>query len=188
MVIDKVFAKYFLLFTLIFTGVTLAKDVYVEGYTRSDGTAVKGHYRSAPNSTINDNFSTEGNINPYTGKKGWIPKKSIITSLPQQQTNSTNTHNYNNSTIDYPNESVSYSTKHDSFFSDISPIGLVFSILFALGLMMILIIEPYKHTVEFLNSPSEYHKKYGTEEVCWNFIRGVGILAFWIFLITVTIF
>ena len=45
-------------------------DVWVDGYTRSDGTTVKGHYRSAPNNTVIDNFSYYGNINPYTGAIG----------------------------------------------------------------------------------------------------------------------
>ncbi|EOW9375041.1 hypothetical protein ACOBWO_003360, partial [Vibrio cholerae] len=52
-----------------------AKDVYVEGYTRSNGTQVQGHYRTSPDSTINNNFSTQGNVNPYTGKEGWIKRE-----------------------------------------------------------------------------------------------------------------
>ena len=47
-----------------------AADVYVRGYTRSDGTYVAPHYRSSPNSTRNDNWSTRGNINPHTGRLG----------------------------------------------------------------------------------------------------------------------
>ena len=47
-----------------------AEDVYVQGYSRSDGTYVQGHYRSAPDSSHNNNWSTEGNVNPYTGKEG----------------------------------------------------------------------------------------------------------------------
>ena len=46
-------------------------DVYVAPYTRSDGTVVQGHYRSRPNSTTLDNYSHKGNINPYTGKRGY---------------------------------------------------------------------------------------------------------------------
>ena len=49
-----------------------ASDVYVNGYTRKDGTYVQGHYRSAPNNTVSDNFSTYGNVNPYTGKPGTV--------------------------------------------------------------------------------------------------------------------
>jgi len=48
--------------------------VYVQGYTRSDGTLVKPYYRTAPNSTNVDNFSTVGNTNPYTGQSGYIPR------------------------------------------------------------------------------------------------------------------
>lgn len=46
-------------------------DVYVAPYIRSDGTVVQGHYRSRPNSTTLDNYSHKGNINPYTGKRGY---------------------------------------------------------------------------------------------------------------------
>lgn len=45
-------------------------EVYVEGYTRSDGTQVSGHYRTAPNATTSDNWSSMGNINPHTGRIG----------------------------------------------------------------------------------------------------------------------
>lgn len=45
-------------------------QVYVNGYTKSDGTYVAPHYRSSPNGTKLDNYSTKGNINPYTGKVG----------------------------------------------------------------------------------------------------------------------
>ena len=53
--------------------VTLA-DVYVKGYTRSDGTYVAPHYRSSPDSSHNNNWSTRGNRNPYTGKRGTQPR------------------------------------------------------------------------------------------------------------------
>jgi len=42
-------------------------DVWVDGYYRSDGTWVRGHYRSDPNGYFWDNYSSYGNINPYTG-------------------------------------------------------------------------------------------------------------------------
>jgi len=31
---------------------------------------VQPHYRSSPNNTKSDNWSTYGNVNPYTGKVG----------------------------------------------------------------------------------------------------------------------
>ena len=43
---------------------------YVNGYYRSNGTYVQGYYRTKANNTIRDNYSTKGNINPYTGKSG----------------------------------------------------------------------------------------------------------------------
>jgi hypothetical protein len=45
-------------------------QVRVRGYTRRDGTYVAPHYRSSPNSTTSDNYSTRGNVNPYTGELG----------------------------------------------------------------------------------------------------------------------
>lgn len=45
-------------------------STYVNGYTKSDGTYVQGHYRSSQNSTNHDNYSTVGNTNPYTGVSG----------------------------------------------------------------------------------------------------------------------
>jgi len=43
-------------------------DVWVSGYTRKDGTYVKGHYRSSPDGDPTNNWSYPGNVNPYTGK------------------------------------------------------------------------------------------------------------------------
>lgn len=43
---------------------------YVKGYTKKNGTYVAPHYRSDPNGTKLDNWSTKGNYNPYTGKAG----------------------------------------------------------------------------------------------------------------------
>lgn len=47
-------------------------SVYVHAYTRSDGTPVQSHYRSSPDSNFDNNWSTRGNINPYTGMVGTL--------------------------------------------------------------------------------------------------------------------
>lgn len=62
----------FFLFLVASFAVSLAAwaDVSVKGYTRKDGTYVAPHYRSSPNGTKNDNWSTRGNVNPYTGEAG----------------------------------------------------------------------------------------------------------------------
>jgi hypothetical protein len=44
--------------------------VQVRGYTRKDGTYVAPHMRSAPDGTTSNNWSTKGNVNPYTGQAG----------------------------------------------------------------------------------------------------------------------
>lgn len=49
---------------------TVANAEYVKGYTKSNGTYVDGYNRSKANSTKSDNYSTKGNVNPYTGKAG----------------------------------------------------------------------------------------------------------------------
>lgn len=43
---------------------------YTSGYTRQNGTPVQGYHATNPNDTKSDNWSTRGNINPYTGKPG----------------------------------------------------------------------------------------------------------------------
>ena len=55
---------------------TNPNHVRVSGYYRKNGTYVQPYFRTAPNSTKNDNFSTKGNVNPYTGKPGWIEPDS----------------------------------------------------------------------------------------------------------------
>lgn len=51
----------------------IAADHYVSGYTKADGTYVAPHYQTNPNSTTSDNYSTRGNVNPYTGQLGTKP-------------------------------------------------------------------------------------------------------------------
>jgi uncharacterized protein YgiM (DUF1202 family) len=46
------------------------RTVRVRGHYRKDGTYVPPHYRTAPNGTTLDNWSTRGNVNPYTGEVG----------------------------------------------------------------------------------------------------------------------
>jgi|GEM_PF-733397 len=44
---------------------------YVKPHIRN-GTYIEGHYRTNPNSTNRDNYSTLGNTNPHTLQPGWI--------------------------------------------------------------------------------------------------------------------
>ena len=46
--------------------------VRVHGYTTKKGTYVMPHYRSNKDSSKFNNYSTKGNYNTYTGKKGYV--------------------------------------------------------------------------------------------------------------------
>ena len=43
---------------------------YVNGYRKSNDKYVQGYYRTSVNNTVRDNYSTKGNVNPYTNKRG----------------------------------------------------------------------------------------------------------------------
>nr|WP_293839864.1 hypothetical protein [uncultured Arsenicibacter sp.] len=43
---------------------------YQEGYYRSNGTYVQPHMKTESNNTNWDNYSTQGNTNPYTSQQG----------------------------------------------------------------------------------------------------------------------
>lgn len=70
----KKFLATILILILGFLGLFSFADAAtrVKGYYRkSTGTYVQPHYRSSPNSSRWDNWSTKGNTNPYTGKSGY---------------------------------------------------------------------------------------------------------------------
>jgi hypothetical protein len=43
---------------------------YVEGHYREDGSYVQGHYKTNSDDSFYNNWSTSGNVNPYTGRLG----------------------------------------------------------------------------------------------------------------------
>src|SRR6266571_7188864 len=55
-------------------------DVFVDGHYRSDGTYVQPHHRSNPDGNFSNNWSTYGNVNPYTGQ--WGTRQSPSQSFP----------------------------------------------------------------------------------------------------------
>lgn len=108
----KISKKYILsaLLMFIFTICTYAQNanhVYVNGYTKSNGTYVQGYYRTAPNSTINDNFSTAPNVNPYTGKQGSI--------TPSYYDSYNNSNSYKSYTPSYTYTTPSYNYSSSSY-------------------------------------------------------------------------
>ena len=63
--------KIFFFASLMFgIGISAQNTYYQQGYTRKDGTHVQGHDKTRPNSSNHDNYSTQGNSNPYTGSSG----------------------------------------------------------------------------------------------------------------------
>lgn len=46
------------------------QSVYVPSYRRDDGVRVREHYRSYPDSSKENNWSTYPNVNPFTGERG----------------------------------------------------------------------------------------------------------------------
>jgi hypothetical protein len=77
--------------SLSLSAIAFGKDVYVQGHVRKDGTYVQPHFRTAPDSNPYNNYSTQGNTNPYTGKKGTV--------------NPYNTHTHQNS-LDFGNSNI----------------------------------------------------------------------------------
>ena len=69
-------------------------DEYVNGYFRKDGTYVQPHYRSSPNSTKMDNYSSQGNVNPYTGERG--SQRNEYSNPPAYNNPYGSTYKYNN--------------------------------------------------------------------------------------------
>lgn len=72
------------LIAILFAFGTANAQTYVKPHVRKDGTYVQGHYRSDSNDTKVDNYSSQGNYNPYTGAKGtedpYRPKTCRVTS------------------------------------------------------------------------------------------------------------
>jgi hypothetical protein len=55
---------------LVIIAAAASAQVRVRGYIRNDGTYVQPHYRSNPDGSFYNNWSTKGNVNPYTGEPG----------------------------------------------------------------------------------------------------------------------
>lgn len=94
--------KFLLLLCFFLCLNSFAQDVFVNGYTKTDGTTVPTHYRTNRDYTVNNNFTTVGNTNPYTGKVGTLPRDNgyviqmpqSYVSVPQVQSASAKQKNY----------------------------------------------------------------------------------------------
>ncbi len=71
--------------------------VKVRAYFKKDGTYVPSYYRTSKDNTVNNNWSTVGNYNPYTGKAGTLPRSSYSSysyKSPRSYTPSYSTSSY----------------------------------------------------------------------------------------------
>tara|TARA_B100000674_G_scaffold488523_1_gene500804 strand:+ start:389 stop:631 length:243 start_codon:yes stop_codon:yes gene_type:complete len=63
--------KLLLISALFAVPVAAEAQVYVDGYTRSNGTFVQGHYRTSPNSTVTDNYSYSPSFGGSGSSMSW---------------------------------------------------------------------------------------------------------------------
>ena len=77
----KIKIFFTLILVCLFSISAFAQDVLVQPKDGSDP-----YYRTRPNETVNDNYSTKGNVNPYTGKAGTKPRgyeaQPLVTGAP----------------------------------------------------------------------------------------------------------
>jgi hypothetical protein len=64
--------KYAFIAIAFLSASAFARDVYVAPHVTKNGTYVEGHHRTAPDSSRVNNYSTQGNVNPYTGQTGTV--------------------------------------------------------------------------------------------------------------------
>ena len=60
---------------LLFASTLVFGDQTVRGYYRQNGTYVQPYHRTDPNQNRYDNYSSQGNTNPYTGQRGHQPNE-----------------------------------------------------------------------------------------------------------------
>lgn len=65
------------LLALVASAVSAQEPVSKKGYVTKQGVYVPPSYTTAPNDTKLDNYSTKGNVNPYTGKAGTVDPYKI---------------------------------------------------------------------------------------------------------------
>jgi len=49
---------------------------YVRPHVRSNGSYVQPHYQTNPDRSFYNNWSTRGNVNPYTGQEGYRTQRA----------------------------------------------------------------------------------------------------------------
>lgn len=94
---------------LLISPISTLADVKVKGYYRKDGTYVRPHMRSNKDGNFYNNWSTIGNVNPYTGVYG---------------TKTTPNYNYSNTSYQYTS-SVPYTQSKPYYQTNYNTISTV---------------------------------------------------------------
>lgn len=93
--------KAFFFIAFLFAAATsfAQTSTYVSGYTNSNGTYVQGYYRTTSNNTRNDNYSTVGNVNPYTRTYGTKPADNYVPTTTYSTPSYTNYSTYSTTPV-----------------------------------------------------------------------------------------
>jgi uncharacterized protein YxeA len=59
-----------LVLSVLLSATAMSQAVHYRAYVTKKGKYVAPHVQSRPDHTKQNNYSTKGNVNPYTGKKG----------------------------------------------------------------------------------------------------------------------
>lgn len=78
----KAIMKTIAILVLMLAANAASAQVTVKGHVTKNGTYVPPHERTAPNKTMDDNYSTKGNVNPYTGKEGTVQPSPQLQYTP----------------------------------------------------------------------------------------------------------
>jgi len=95
--------RLLLLFVSLLTCLTIAQaDEWVDGYYKTDGTYVQGHWRSSRDDKYWNNWSSWGNSNPNTGEKGYkLPNYNDYLQRPSYYDYTYRPYNYTPPTSNY---------------------------------------------------------------------------------------
>lgn len=67
----------------------------VHDYNKSNGVHVEGYHRTKANDDPYDNYSTKGNVNPYTNEKGAVePDSRLEYPKPHHEPNAFESHHH----------------------------------------------------------------------------------------------
>lgn len=87
-----------ILFLILILTFQVSAQVKVKGYYRKDGTYVKSHYRSNPDSNPRNNWSYPGNTNPYTGETATGNPNTYLKNYDNSSSSSYSSRVYRHST------------------------------------------------------------------------------------------